>query len=306
MQFKRVVSLVVGANGEGVDVSALRVAFSIRKTATKTPNDCVVKIWNLRPESRAKVEVIGAVVILKAGYELEAGPQTIFSGNVTRALTVRDGADWVTELELRDGHLEFRDTSVSLAYSPGTSAKAVLNDLLPRFGLAVAPLPQVIGAYPDGFSFVGRLRDAVDKVAAKAGLEWSIQNRVVQVVVKGQTLNRLVHRISPSSGLIGSPAREQRTLTDKAAAKEGYALGQAGVQRSTRTNRVGETKEVLQVFGYKIKSLLLPSIYPGSYVQLSSHDVKDEFFRVEELTHVGDTHGDDWHTDTLLRFLKNG
>jgi len=44
-------------------------------------------------------------VILKAGYEQDIGAITIFVGIVRRSLTIRDGCDWITELELDDGLL---------------------------------------------------------------------------------------------------------------------------------------------------------------------------------------------------------
>lgn len=96
-------------------------------------------------------------------------------------------------------------------------------------------------------------------------------------------------------------------MTEKAAAKEGITRNQPGVRVILKRDKVdGEQKPNLQVFGYKVKSLLQPLIEPGSFVQLKTKSILGEFFRVEKLTHSGDTHGNEWHTELLLRYPKNG
>jgi hypothetical protein len=306
MLFNRVCSLVIGqGGGKGKELSGLRIAFSIEKGSTKSPNKCNVKVWNTAPETRSLIEVIGNVVVLKAGYSEDIGAATIFSGNITRALTVKEGPDWVTELELEDGFLEFRDTKVSLAFAPGATAMQVVTDISKRFGLPVRPLPvdTTNKTYPAGFAFVGRVRDAMDKVCDNAGWEWSIQNREIQILKKGGIFKQRAYVLSSDSGLIGSPTSESKTMTEKAAAKDGITSKQAGVRRSTKRDKDGTVQQVLQVLGYKVVSLLQPLIEPGGYVQLKTVGVKGEFFRVEELTHVGDTHANDWHTELTLRFV---
>ena len=59
----------------------------------------------------------------------------------------------------------------------------------------------------------------------------------------------------------------------------------------------------LEVQGYRVKSLLNPAIYPGAYVQVKSRGIDGEFFRVEEARYSGDTHGQEWSVEALLRFI---
>lgn len=306
MLFNRVASLVIGSEGgKGRQLKELRFAFSIQKGSTKTPNQCSVRVWNLSPDSRAEVEVIGNVLILKAGYSEDIGAATIFSGNVTRSLTIREGADLITELELQDGFEEFRDTKSSFSFGKGVTTLQVVDTVAARFGLAVRPLPRDIALkqYPAGFAFVGRVRDAMDKVCENSDLEWSIQNREIQIIKKGGVFKEQAYVISPESGLIASPTQESKTMTEKAAAKQGITSRQPGVRRSTKRDKDGDIKEVLQVLGYKARTLLQPLIEPGSTIQLKTTSIKGEFFRVEELTHTGDTHGKEWETELTLRFL---
>lgn len=307
MLFDRECSLVVGKNGDkGRELKGLRIAFSIQKGATKSPNKCTAKVWNAAPETRALIEVIGSVLTLKSGYKDDIGEKDIFSGNVTRTLTARDGPDWVTELEMEDGFLEFRDSKISLSFGKGATTAQIVASIGKKFGLPVRPLPSDISdkSYPSGFAFVGRVRDAMDKACENSGLEWSIQNREIQVIKKGGIFKRTAYVLSADTGLIGSPMLESKTMTEKAAAKEGITAAQPGVRKTTKRNKEGEVQEMLRVLGYKVKSLLQPLAEPGGYIQLKSKGVDGEFFRIEELTHTGDTHGNEWHTEMTLRFVK--
>lgn len=307
MLFNRVASLIIGKEGgKGRELAGLRFAFSIEKGSTKSPNKCTVRVWNAAPETRALIEVIGNVLILKAGYSEDIGAVTIFTGNVTRSLTVKEGADSITELEMVDGFLEFRDSKVALSFGRGATTQQVVTEISKQFGLAVRPFPTDVNqkTYPAGFAFVGRVRDAMDKACENAGLEWSIQNRQIQVIKKGGVFKQKAFVLSPDTGLIGSPDQESKTMTEKAAAKEGITSKQLGVSKSTKRDKNGTQQEVLQVTGYKVKSLLQPNMEPGGYVQIKSKGVKGEFFRVEQLTHTGDTHGNEWMTEATLRFPK--
>jgi len=307
MLFNRTASLVIGKEGgKGKELAGLRFSFSIQKGATKSPNQCTVKIWNAAPETRALIEVIGNVLILKAGYSEDIGATTIFSGNVTRTLTVREGPDWITELELQDGFMEFRDAKVSLAFGKGATVSQVLSAISKKFGLPVRTLPADVAkkTYPSGFAFVGRVRDAMDKACENGGLEWSIQNREIQIIKKGGVFKQKAYLLSPDTGLLGSPMQESKTMTEKAAAKEGITATQPGVRKTTERDKDGEVQEMLRVLGYKVKSLLQPLLEPGGYVQVKSKGIDGEFFRIEELNHTGDTHGNEWHSELTLRYVK--
>jgi len=305
--FNRVASLVIGkSGGKGVELDGLRFSFDIEKGSTKNVNKCTVKVYNTRPETRSLIETIGNVLILKAGYEEQDGASAIFVGNVTRSLTVKEGADWITELELQDGFYEFRDSKITVSYDEGASAIDVLKDIASKFLLPIRPLPSDLTdkQYPSGFSFVGRVRDAMDKVCDYLSLEWSIQNRQIQIIKKGGTLKQKAIVLSSNSGMVGHPQRENKTMSEKAAAKKGVTSKQTGVRKFTKTDKDGDKKDVLQVFGYKVKSLLQPSLEPGGLVQVKSVGINGEFFRIETVKHSGDTHGNDWHTELTLRYPK--
>lgn len=308
MQFNRVYEITVGeAGANGVRINSLRASFSISKTSTPNPNKCTVKVYNLSSESRALVESPNAVLILKAGYDdgtsSAEGAIVIFTGTVIRSLTTSQNGDFITEFELADGFLEFRDSKVSASFPIGTSGLTVLKHFASQLNVPVRQIPQFDDkAYPSGFSFSGRVRDGMNKVCKFLGLEWSIQNRELQIVAVGRTANKKAIYISSETGMIGSPSREEKTISDKLAHERGLANGQ-GVYKRESIGSNGKPKTTFDILGYKVKILLNPNAEPGGYAKLKSAGV-DSFFRIESVDHVGDTHSNDWHSELTLRSIN--
>jgi hypothetical protein len=307
--FDRVAELVVGQSGkEGLLIKDLRISFSIEKTLTETLNTSTIRIYNLKPSNRKLVETPNNAVILKAGYKQDIGAVTIFVGIVRRSLTVREGVDWVTELELDDGLIAYRDSKFSTSFAPGSKAVDVLTQVAAKFGITVGKLPPAIAEkiYPDGFSFVGRARDAMSKVCAYLGLEWSIQNQTIQVLKKGGYRERTAIVLSPQTGMIGSPQLEAKTMSDKLAAKQGLTTNSDGVvtKKSDKLTVSGNPpKDRLEVQGYKVESLMQPTVLPGDVVKVVAEGL-DNFFKVEKATFQGDTHGSEWVSEFSLRFIN--
>lgn len=304
--FNRVGEIIIGqSGGTGVSIKDLRFSFEIEKNGNPTPNASKLKIYNLNATTRALIETPNNAVIVKAGYEQEIGAVTIFVGVVTRATTVRSGPDWITELELMDGVIAYRDSKISISFPAGTKATTVIAGVAARFGLPVKSLPYDASTktYPQGFSFVGRIREAMDKACRFAGMEWSIQNQEIQVINKGGLATKTAIVLTPDTGMIGSPEPEAKTMSEKAAGEAGIKTNTAGVVKKQVKDEKGEVKTRLEIRGYKVKSLLQPSIYPGGYVKINSANIKNQFFRVEDVKHVGDTGGGDWQTEITVRFI---
>lgn len=302
--FDRTAELIVGQSGkDGILIKDLRFSFKIEKTLSETLNNSTLSIYNLNRDSRKLVETPNNAVILKAGYAQDVGPVTCFTGIVRRSLTVRDGVDWRTDFELDDGMIAYRDSKHTISFAPGVSGAAVLTAVAQKFNLPIRAFPAIPNkTYPQGFSFVGRTREAMTKVCNYLGLEWSIQNQEIQVLTKGGSLKRTAIVISSDTGMIGSPAFEAKTMSDKAAAKAGITTDTAGVIRRPKENDQGEVSEQLEVQGYKVVCLLQPTIEPGHVVKLQSEGV-DAWMKVEKVTHEGDTFGADWKSTLSLRFI---
>jgi hypothetical protein len=303
MLFNRVAEIIVGqSGGVGISIKDLRFSFKIEKSASETLNHSTVKIYNLNPTHRALVETPNNALILKAGYVEDLGALTIFVGIARRVLTQKDGADWITEIELDDGLLAYRDSKNSTSFAPGVSAISVMKFIADQFNLPVRPLPvdMIDKQYADGYAFIGHTRNSMTEVCKYLGLEWSIQNQQLQVLKQGGVAKRTAVLISSDTGMIGSPALEAKTMSLTRAAKMGITTNTAGV--ILRDPKSGSDKQRLQVQGYKVKSFLNPTIEPGGVMQVKARGI-DDFFRIEKTIFTADTHGSDWFVESTLRFI---
>src|SRR5690606_37100836 len=206
-----------------------------------------------------------------------------------------DGPDVFTELEVRDGYVEIRDTAVSLGYGPGARASVIVREIARQMGLPLIledDAPDRTWAH--GFSFYGPARQALHKVVAGTGLEWSVQNQQRQVIARGGTTRRQAVVLAADSGLLGYPGRTREGAREKAKVKD----------RDT-----GEIRQIVsaqqQREGWRVTSLLLPSINAGDLVKLESRSVQG-FYRADGVRHVGDSAGGDWQTQLDLVDRKSG
>lgn len=310
--FLRQAELIIGKpSGEGVIIKDLRFEFDIQKTSDKTANKCSLKVYNANPSTITLMETVNNIVILKAGYQNQTGAMTIFTGTVCRSLTYQDGADVLTELDLRDSVIPLRDAKLAISRERGVSALTVLKDIVANFGLTLKmALNLTDKQYQSGFAFNGRAHQAMDKVCSFLGLEWSAQDGEIQIIRKGGIYAETAVVLNKDTGLIDYPRREAKTMTEKKAAVSGIKYGQKGVIRTVvdvdePTAQLSE-RVTLEVQGYRVRSLLNPAIYPGSYIKLESRGIKGEFFRVESVRISGDTHGQAWTSEALLRYPIDG
>ncbi|MNQ05498.1 hypothetical protein D3C85_182360 [compost metagenome] len=303
-RFDRVYRLLVGKDGgQGLEiVPPIRLTFDIAKTAAEEPNDAKITLYNLAAQTRRTLEEPGLRCVLYAGYAEEGGPLLMASGSIVYAYTRYNQPDVVTELTVKDGYIEVRDTAVSIGLGPGARASDIIRDIARQMGL---PLLMADDApdrrWEQGFSFYGAARTALHKVTQGTGLEWSIQNQQLQVVQRLGTTRRQAVVLAVDTGLLGQPERTRAAASEKAKAK---APGQAGGAAAAAAPAVAAkaakpASGQQQRDGWKVKSLLLPTISPGDLVKLESRSVV-AFQRAETVRHTGDSEGGDWQTELAL------
>lgn len=292
-RFKRTYRLLVGRPGQvGVEVTApLRVTFEVEKNTEEEPNFHKIRVYNLKPERRREFEQSDMSVRLYAGYEEEDGALLLAAGAVVDAFTFFDGPDVVTELHVLDGYIEIRDTAVSLGYSGGVTSQTILSDVARAMGLPLLlgeDVPQ--RSWPGGFSFYGPARNALHKATAGSGSEWSIQNGQLQVIAKRGVTKRQAFVLAADSGLIGYPERTTENAREKAKVKD-----------QTTGNDARLVSAQQQRHGWRVTSLLLPTVNPGDVVIVQSRTSHASgAWRVDSIAHNGDSDGGDWTSELQL------
>ena len=281
-QWGRWISLELGDMFSGVkietsDKGSLRCAFSVERDEKPFPNNATIKVWNLNIGHRDVLSKAQSVPCrLTAGYKGNTG--CIFFGALRSASTAREGPDLVTTLTAGDGEEGKDKKPISTAivrktWKRGTPIAAVLTQMAQalQVDLGTLPLLAPTATLPTGpvlpfaLSVDGSAVEEFSAIMKSVGLTWSIQDGALQVRASELPAG-MVPLISPLTGLVGS------------------------VEKSVEKDKAG--KPFTQVTG---KCLLLPLIYPGWQIVLTSADCAG-LYLCTKVTHAGDTHAGEWYT----------
>lgn len=255
-------------SGSAVEISEARVQFEVKRNLGKQPNSTKIIVSNLAPATRAALEAKPLSVLFAAGYR-DTGPRLLAGGDVIRAWTELKETDYETTLQIHDGGRASSFARTNRSYKAGTTIKKILMDATATMGLtlpnSILNDPQLNQAIPVGSTFFGKTSDVITQVLSPLGYNWSIQNGTMCMLQVGQLLPGQSFDVNQSSGMIGTP---QRTTPDKPK----------------------KQSEIL------INNLLWPELYPGAQITLTAA-AESGAFRIKELTHKGDSYGDDWSSE---------
>lgn len=267
--YDRVASLIIAptSGADGIELGNLRFTFSVEKTSTSEGNKANIKIYNLASQTRDSIQIKDQAVSLEGGYKDLS--QRIFAGVIKRFEHKRNGVNIVTELECKDGGQDLEGVEFQKTYGTGTSKTKIIRDVIremPHTDEGMLSSTAITGSISAKLSMSGSARRCLDRLAKSWNFEWSIQDGAIQVLDELGTTNTqsLALVLSPESGLIGVPVKTDR--------------------------------------GAKFKSLMIPSLKPGSYVTVKSEFLSGHY-KVDSLKHAGDTHGTEWSTDCEARSL---
>lgn len=265
---------------EAVSFEYHRIQFNVTKSITPEENGAEIIITNRKIDTVISER---SVVKLYAGYSMAEGEKLLFMGDVINIRHVVEGPDINTVLTCKEAVVALREP-ISLSYGEGTSLVTILEDLANKvqeanrvsrvsdqdmermYFLNTLVANRVLSK--SGFSHIGDTATVLDNLCEPLGLQWSVQNAKLHFVPREGFNRTQTVVLSSDSGLVGSvtPIEEQKS-----------------------------GKEFI-VKGYKAQTLLFPEILPGDPVSITSRN-KSGVFRVEEIEHNGDTHGDRWNSN---------
>lgn len=252
-----------------VIITEQRVQFKIEKTLGKEPNKCEVTVTNLAPTTRADVERKPLLVRLEVGYESIDNVEQIFAGDCRKASTARSGVDWNTKFLLGDGDRAFQFARTSRSFSPNTKVGTIVNEIVGDLKL---PLPKGVKdalefqkSMVGGYTAHGPSERELTNILTPLGMSWSMQDGQLQILREAEAAPGSAFVISQDTGMIGSP--------------------EYGDPKKQGGNPI-----------LKVKTQIYPKLVCGGLISVQSRDIKG-IFRIEQLTHTGDTHAPSWETE---------
>lgn len=249
-------------NVSGSTQDVLHIAFSIEKSNVENPNDAKVQIWNLSNKNIDILEQKDCEIELRAGYT--GNMPLVLVGTVSSAITTLENADRMTELQVVDGLVELRDTVITVSVNGKVNCKDLYLKVAGKMGMSIVFAKDLtFKTLPNGFSYVGKAKTILQKIAKCCGHKWTIQNHVIQVTLPGRAVSTKGYLLSGDTGLIGVPKK----IT------------------------IGSGKE--EKTGWEVEYLLNGAIGPNDTVELRS-STANGYFLVYKVTMDGDNMEGDW------------
>lgn len=273
--FDRRAALVAGVGGgNAIRIVNLDFDFRVTKNLRREPNTAEIKVYNLAASSRRSLEAAEDQRIrLEAGYAEDL--HVIFEGDLRKASSTREGPDIITTIEGGDGERGFRRARTNRSFGEGTSVRSVIEDVARGMGFGVGNLAaQTTGrgfeglgnTYVEGTVVSGSSREILTGLCRSIGLEWSVQDGNLQLLPFRQAVRDTAVRLTPSTGLIGSPSIDSENVL-------------------------------------RARALLIPGIFPGRKVSIDS-EFASGLYRVTKATYSGSTFGNEWYVDLEGRSLN--
>jgi hypothetical protein len=261
--------VTMGPKGEqGVKIEGLRVSFDIVKTLGQPSNNAKIMIYNLNESNKSILKTKESLLLkLEVGYG--SNVDLLFIGDIVRSTTQRNGADFISTIEVADGDESLRKATLDKSYIAGTNELTIVQDAMNEMKKTGQVIVKSIATLKDsiaqnGFTASGLASDIVDGLAKKQDHDFSIQDNETQILKTDEHTGEEAIVLTPSTGLIGSP----------------------------RIGLIG--KEAEKVDGIEFKALIQTTRFkPGRVVQIKSREV-DGFFKILKSKFTGDTHAPAW------------
>lgn len=276
--FKRNAQLLIGKIGEiGRLLEGVRISFEIEMTDNRATNTAKIDVYNLAQETVGLLEQKDASCILKIGYDDEE-LSTLFIGNIVEFEHDFTGSDVITKITCKDGYIPLTAKKLSLSFAADSTTKQIIDKIVAELNLTkgdYSAIPSYV--YKQGFSFIGSPGKALELVLSRIGYEWTIINNVLVISKENESNNTTIMQfLSPSTGLLDKPKR----FKDK----------------QIRVIKTSATKKNKLLDGWKIKSLIIPSIQPKSLISVESEELEGTFL-VKAVKFSGDTHDNTWYAE---------
>lgn len=262
-----------------------RMKTEIRKYSELNPDNTVLEIYNLGPESRSffqnsspgSVAATSSIITINAGYGFDL--KRIFVGNVVRTITRKVGPDFITRVELASGLFPFNNARINQAFGGNITFQESLNTLAASFAAAGLNVPSpesinnlVSDTQFSGINFSGRTATQLQKVLEGSGFT---------AVITDNSL-----RIIPENGTLPNPPILLTTNPTPQVGPSNNANSGSGTDNINGFPIVGIPE--VGTINLTVKTLLNADLVPFQPVIINSKFVNG-LYRIRTVQHIADT-----------------
>lgn len=217
VKFNRKYQLNVQTQGGATESIALpfTIEFDITRNILTSANVCQVRVYNLRKEKRNKIRFDVSNYGELRGIELRAGYgenlPIIFKGNISRAWSVREGVNFITQIECYDGGYALANGTFEDQFIKGTPYTTILESMIGTLpGVDFGVIGEVEGALNSrGNAYSG---NTVDLLSDLVPNQFFIDNSKAYILADSECIKGDLPLINSDFGLLGTPLREDTII----------------------------------------------------------------------------------------------
>jgi hypothetical protein len=274
---ERIWSVIIGdVLIEANELANFTIRFEVVKSTAREPNTANLQIANLAPETAQRLQALDDPQIeLRAGYP--DNTDVIFVGDARDIYTTKDATERWTYIESEDGGTAYRTAQIDVSFGNNTPIRTVIQACAEAMGVGLGNTAEIAASatledgednYATGTTLSGLAHRELSSICRACDLRYSVQNGILQLRAAGRPAEVRAIRLTPGTGLLGSPSRGKR---------------ESQSQRVT----------------VEAKALLIPGLYPGRVVSLESQEISGNYM-VKRVRYAGETTGPDWYADLSL------
>jgi len=324
---------IVDENGTGISLSDFKVSFNIQWADTRFPRVANVKIYNVAPETQArimgeefsKIRLIagydGAMPVVPASEVGRVRPIAeedigqingtnyglIFSGDIRFTINGKDNItdSWVL-VQAASDYNAFLFASVKKTLAAGYTVKDLLDTTMQSFN-PYGVTPGIIGdlpttVFPRGLPLYNSSRDVMDHIAGMCNGTWQMVDGQLNLVPENKYTQEAIV-LNADTGLIGMPQQTMgggvnvRCLINPNIKINGLIqIDQASIYRvALGDSDIAQTPARLGTteFNGNIESDMTPSKSQAASI------ATDGVYIVKAIDYTGDTRGQSWYMDLM-------
>lgn len=293
VQFNRICTLIVSGKDFGIDLSQLRIKFSVKRSDTATPNTADILVYNIDVETALRIRKEFTKVVLQAGYPGNYG--VIFSGNIKQVIVGRQSTtETFINIVAGDGDRAYNFAVVNTSLAKGSKAAdqvtAAITAMTPK-GVTQGHLGDLpVNKLPRGKVLFGNARNYLRDVAKTTQRSWSIQNEKVNFVYKTAYLPGQQVPITGTTGMIGTPQQTNDGVNVKTLLNPNIQIsGRVYLDNDTILQQKLNLEQIAAARG---NTSAVNNLVPRNLNANGS-------YYVLVLEHLGDTRGVEWYTSLV-------
>lgn len=285
-QWLRVCNLSVGNGSEAMDLSNLRIRFTVNRADRNAPGRAQIIVNNLAASTVKKIQKEYDKVVLQVGYE--GSVEKIFQGEIVQKRYGRESpTDTYLAILAKDSQQAFSFAFMSKTLAAGHTMKEQVDECLKAlkpYGVTAGQIDDLGTAkMPRGRSMFGMVREQLRSIAASTNTSWSIQDGKLNIIKNNSTLNGDTIVMNSSTGMVGMPVQTMGGIEVRCLLNPKIKVG---CRIKIDETSIQQQEQTLN-YGSMANNSKIPEI-----------DV-DGVYKVLDFVHSGDTRAVEWYTDIV-------